>query len=323
MPRPDSHTITVAVATRNGARYIAAQLDSIVAQERPPDEIVVCDDASTDGTNDIVSDRLDAVGIPHRIERNDDPLGPIRNFDRAISLATGSVIVLSDQDDVWEPDKLCVIDESLGTDTSVLAAFSDASLIDGDDRPLPGSLWRRAGLSRAAADRLDDDVLGQLCRWNVVTGATLAFRSSLRPELLPLPDAAMHDYWIALIAAAMGRIRALPQRLVRYRLHGANTVGVTPRNPLALLKQRMGDVGSRDDELALFEEAVCRARANEAPAERLHLLEQKAVFLRDRASLGRDLFARLPTVARHTVAGRYHRLGHGVRSIAHDLLIGV
>jgi hypothetical protein len=322
LPHPDHQTITVAMATRNGARYVVAQLESILAQHRPPDEIVVCDDASTDGTYDIVSDRLGAVGIPHRIERNSQALGPIRNFALAISLTHGSVIALSDQDDVWEPEKLAVIERMFSAEASVLAVFSDASLIDDDGRPLPGSLWQRSGLSRSARAAINEDVLGQLCRWNIVTGATLSFRSSLLPMLLPPPDAAMHDHWIALMAATTGDIRAVPRRLVRYRLHGANTVGLTPRNPITLVKERVGDVGSRADELVLFDTALRRARAHGAPDHTLHLLGEKVAFLRDRAQLSFRPLGRLPTVARHLLAGHYHQLGHGARSVAHDLVIG-
>jgi Glycosyl transferase family 2 len=321
VPVADQKTIGVALATRNGARYIARQLDSILHQDRPPDEIVICDDDSTDGTPELVSEIVNPSGISCRIERNASRLGPIGNFSRAISLTSSSIIALADQDDVWERNKLTVLGAAFNADRSLTALFSNASLIDADDRPIRGSLWQRSGLSRAARSRIDEDALGQLCRWNVVAGATLAFRSCLVRTLLPPPEATMHDYWIALMAAATGTVAAVPACLVRYRLHRTNTVGI-PRNILALGVARTRDRDARLQELVLFEMALERARVHGASPESLRSLAEKVEFLRDRSELSQASTRRMKPVARHLVSGRYHRLGHGLRSALHDLVIG-
>src|SRR5215207_2518174 len=98
--------ISIALCTYNGEQYLQQQLDSFVAQSRPPDELVVCDDRSTDRTVPIVEDF--AKRAPFRVELviNETNLGSTRNFEKAIGLCTGDIIFLADQDDVWLPEKL-------------------------------------------------------------------------------------------------------------------------------------------------------------------------------------------------------------------------
>src|SRR5213080_381833 len=101
-----SATLSVALCTYNGAAYLGEQLDSIVAQSRPPDELVVCDDGSTDETVEVLETFLAEAPFPVRLQRNEANLGFVKNFEQAISLCTGDFVALSDQDDVWMPGKL-------------------------------------------------------------------------------------------------------------------------------------------------------------------------------------------------------------------------
>ena len=108
-PLPSSHSLKVSVAlcTYNGARYIFAQIESIFKQTLPPDEIIICDDGSNDGTPEIIGD---IIGAPRDIDiqliKNDINLGYVRNFEKAVGLCTGDVIFLSDQDDIWFPERI-------------------------------------------------------------------------------------------------------------------------------------------------------------------------------------------------------------------------
>lgn len=101
-------TTAVAVALYNGARFLEAQLDSLRLQSRNPDRVVLCDDGSTDGTPELVQDYIAQydLGATWKLCRNPENLGYIRNFYRAISLCDADLIFLSDQDDVWKPDKI-------------------------------------------------------------------------------------------------------------------------------------------------------------------------------------------------------------------------
>src|SRR5258706_6945784 len=105
MARPD-RTFSVAMCTCNGAAYLADQLESIAAQSRLPDELVVRDDASVDDTPAVIQAFAARAPFPVRFERNADRLGSTRNFDGAIAACTGDLIALSDQDDVWHQDKV-------------------------------------------------------------------------------------------------------------------------------------------------------------------------------------------------------------------------
>src|SRR6186997_149500 len=98
--------VSIAMCTCNGERFLAEQLDSILAQSRPPDEIVICDDASTDGTWALLTTFAPKAPCPVTLRRNDTRLGVIGNFSQAMTLATGDAIALADQDDVWHPMKL-------------------------------------------------------------------------------------------------------------------------------------------------------------------------------------------------------------------------
>jgi len=114
--------LSVAMCTYNGEQYLQEQLDSIIAQTRLPNEVVVCDDGSTDATLQILDEFQETAPFPVRIYRNGTRLGPTKNFEKAIKLCSGNVIALSDQDDVWMPHKLERLEEVLKI-TQMLVTF--------------------------------------------------------------------------------------------------------------------------------------------------------------------------------------------------------
>src|SRR5688500_9098173 len=96
--------ISVAMCTYNGAQFLRTQLESIIAQSRAPDEIVVCDDCSTDETRALLKQFAAESLVPVSLHFNEQNLGSVRNFEQAIRMCNGNVIALSDQDDVWHRD---------------------------------------------------------------------------------------------------------------------------------------------------------------------------------------------------------------------------
>src|SRR5258708_29962312 len=118
--------ISVAMCTYNGARFLAQQLESIVAQTRLPDELVVCDDVSADESPEIIRKFAKNAPFPVRLELNEKNLGSSKNFEKAIGLCRGGLIALADQDDVWKPQKLAVLETVLENHPEVGYAFSDA-----------------------------------------------------------------------------------------------------------------------------------------------------------------------------------------------------
>src|SRR5207248_1903508 len=122
--------ISVAMCTFNGARFLDAQLESLAAQSRPPDELVVCDDCSSDNSREIITSFALRSAFDVRLVVNDKNLGTTKNFEKAIQLCQGPIIALADQDDVWYAHKLDRIERAFLASPSVVAVFSDADIID-------------------------------------------------------------------------------------------------------------------------------------------------------------------------------------------------
>ena len=117
------------MSTYNGAAYLPEQLASLVAQVRQPDELVICDDYSTDQTQTIIHEFSATSPFPVHTYLNEQNLGSTRSFERAIGLCTGDVIALCDQDDVWRNDKLKLIEEAFTNAPAVGLVFSDAEIV--------------------------------------------------------------------------------------------------------------------------------------------------------------------------------------------------
>ena len=99
-------TISISMCTYNGARFLPEQLDCLANQSRQPDEVVICDDCSSDNTVEILNAWAESVPFSVKVVQNEKNLGYAQNFAKAISLCSSDVIFLSDQDDIWMPDKL-------------------------------------------------------------------------------------------------------------------------------------------------------------------------------------------------------------------------
>lgn len=219
--------ISVALCTYNGARYLPEQLDSIASQTRLPNELVVCDDRSTDDTVEIVRSFAEEASFPVRLHVNKGGLGTTQNFGRAIGWCEGDYVTLSDQDDIWLPDKLEItLDAMLKAEreygaTLPILVHTDLQVVDEERRPLAPSFYEHQGFRRSHANPL-----AELLVENYVTGCTVMVNRTLREVGLPVPpQALMHDWWLALVAVAAGRIVSLPQTTVLYRQHGRNAIG--------------------------------------------------------------------------------------------------
>jgi glycosyltransferase involved in cell wall biosynthesis len=225
-PAAGAHRISVALCTFDGGRYLEPQLDSLPAQTRRPDELVVCDDGSTDGTLDILARFAQRAPFPVRIERNPTRLGSTKNFEKAIGLCTGDLIATCDQDDVWLPDKLALCEAAIDAEPGRGLVFTDSEVVDDELRPLGHTMWDAIRFGHLARRRVRQgrafDVL--LRQW-VVTGATMMFRARYRPVVLPIPDQWVHDGWIAFIIGALAPIGAVERPTLKYRQHSAQQIG--------------------------------------------------------------------------------------------------
>jgi len=202
--------ISVCIATYNGEKFIRQQLQSIISQLSSDDEVIVSDDGSTDRTLQIVEElRSPIIKIIH----NEGDHGYTPNFENALRHAKGDYIFLSDQDDVWAPNKVEVTLRSLQRYSMVVA---DADIIDAEGNVIAESYFRQR--------RAHSGLINNLIRFSYL-GCMLAFRREVLEKALPFPPdhrQCTHDNWLALVAMTFYSCAVLPDKLLHYRRHGAN-----------------------------------------------------------------------------------------------------
>lgn len=313
---------SVALCTYNGERHIAQQLRSYLTQTVLPDELVVCDDGSTDGTIDIVEEF--ARQAPFRVSfvRNAVNLGSTKNFEQAASLCCGDIIFLSDQDDVWSPGKIEAMAAAFDR-SNIVAAFSNARIIDGHDQDLGYYLWDAVHFDNQQQRMFRQGrSFEALLRHNVVTGATLAFRRSQLGEVLPIPREWIHDAWIALLLAARRRLVAINRPYIDYRQHEANQVGARKRSivdRVIEIRTKRVLAGQYLDEAMRYRQAQHRLAPFLSAIQRSQI-DEKIQHLENRSGLRRRRLGRVPVVIKEAVSGRYRRCAYGWWSAANDFI---
>lgn len=332
--------LSVAMATYNGATYLPEQLASIAAQTRPPDELVVCDDRSTDGTLEIAKSFARTASFPVRLDVNDRNLGSTQNFARAIERCAGDIIALADQDDRWHPHKLLRTEAAFVATPGVGCVFGDAEIVDESLRPLGRRLYQGLGLNRRERWLLEGGrIFELLLRGNIVFGATMAFRSRFTPLVLPIPTIPaeidlMHDGWIALLIAAVSEVVLIREPLISYRQHprqqtGVRLIGARRRPARTALRQSLTSARQVKSNphaawASIFEQAQARVVANGPEhryEERLAQLHAKIEHLHGRVRLPKGRLRRLPFVLRELLTSRYHAYSNGLTSAARDLWV--
>lgn len=215
------------MCTYNGSKYLPEQLESFALQSRLPDELVICDDLSTDDTSRIINAFAEGALFKVRFYQNDKNLGSTKNFEKAIGLCSGDIIVLSDQDDVWTLDKLKIIEKTFYDRMDVGAIFSNADVVDSQLDPLGYELWDAVRFSKnERCIFVNGRQVNVLLKHNVVTGATMAFRASFKRQVLPIPKIWIHDAWIAFIISLFSEIAPINEPLIKYRQYSGQQIGM-------------------------------------------------------------------------------------------------
>lgn len=315
------------MCTYNGERFLSRQLESIARQTLLPSELIVRDDRSTDSSPDII--RAFAAQAPFRVrlEINERRIGSTKNFEAAIGDCSGELIFLADQDDLWRPQKIAAMLGLFDSDPAIDCLFSDAQIVDDQDRATGMTLWQHIGFTpQQQSDVHAGRAFERLVIRNVATGATMAFRSRCRALVLPIPEAhaVVHDRWIALLVAAAGRIDCVAEPLIDYRHYHAQQIGPGPR--AGSLGARIHDIGETGPRL--FREWAGQL---DLVLERLHdrdvvLGESRSILIRDRiqhlvtrAEMPASFTRRLRPVANELASGRYHRHSNGLLSLFKDV----
>jgi len=211
--------ISVCLASFNGAPYIERQLVSIIGQLTGDDEIIVSDDGSTDGTLDVVRQLQKATPIAIHILHNGEPHGYTRNFENALRQAKGDYIFISDQDDVWLPNKIASMVLRLRQPGNMMV-ISNAMIADAALNVTHPDYFAVRGIHRS--------LLGNLVKFGFL-GCCMALRREVLHRALPFPEdqhLCTHDNWLYLCAAISGRVIVLDTPLMYYRRHdGVTTTG--------------------------------------------------------------------------------------------------
>lgn len=310
-------TSGVALITYNGLAYLPQQLSSILAQTRAVSHIVISDDCSNDGTWAYLEAWAREAPVRVTLVRNDPQLGLSANFEQAISLVEADIVFSSDQDDVWVPEKVALLAAVFEADDTVQLAHTDAILVDADGRDLGTTLFDELEISTADRRAIrNGDAFRVYCRRNVVTGATAAFRQRLIPLCRPLPPKVMyyHDGWLALMAAASGRIVMLDTPTIHYRQHGANLVGVKRKDLPTKLRHLWWAIGSKSPLKATTDSLLSArtalhahmvGREGLAPSQ-VVMAKESVDYVTWRGTLPGNPVARCIKVAGALVSGRYH-----------------
>lgn len=260
-------TLSVALPTYNGDRYLSGQLDSILRQRRRPDEVVISDDASTDETIAVARRYEREYPDIVRVLRGSENLGVTGNFERAIRCCTGDVIALSDQDDRWYEGKLSAQFDAFRASDGCLVVHDSRYLVDGDSTDR--TLWDGKEPDPRTLDGDPRAILEALLAENFVQGATMLFGRKFRDLVLPIPDSFLYDHWIALVAALSTGIRTLEEPLMLHRIHDQQAHGAAA----SLLDQVR-------TELSRGPETFCQYAARwDALLERLETVEDGVLTL--------------------------------------------
>jgi glycosyltransferase involved in cell wall biosynthesis len=338
-------SVSIAMATYNGERFIREQLESLAAQQQLPSELVVTDDGSADNTLEIVEQFAKATApFAVHIHRNGSRLGYRANFMRAANLCTSDLIAFCDQDDIWSPRKLAVCTRAF-EDPSVLMAYHNATVVTETGVPLGGlDVFASAPLTPPLAS----------CALGL---RSLGFTEVFRRSVLDLSDfwaisqdwldpaqPMAHDQWVFFISSVFGHTAYIDEHLACYRQHSSNRYGWTRDLrgwtwPIRFL---------RNLQAARSNKAARLARLEEYAGGFAQVLEKAGPALsgawHDRAALGSAKYGNLArlfetrrriyamrrfnerlSAVREIVSQRGYRPGWGVgrRALAFDLCVGV
>ena len=316
------------MCTYNGESYLQEQLNSMLIQSTLPDELIVCDDGSVDKTIEIIETFKISAPFLVRLYKNDTqtPLRPTKNFERAISLCKGEMIVLCDQDDVWYPNKLSLLQKAI--DDGMGLVFSNADLVDAHLNSLDDTLFGSFNLSNIENSLLKQNkVFEILVKRNIVTGAATAFSNRYLPLILPISENWVHDGWLGILIASMGKVKVISEPLFQYRQHSKNQIGAKKLN----FKQKINRVKKLGNVYYLellngFIEArskLINLNPEMTESSVIKLLDKKIIHLTKRSKLAVSPSFPIVSLTLELFACSYHKFSRGYISYCRDLAMMV
>lgn len=312
--------ISIALCTYNGAEHFSAQWASLLAQEQLPNEVVICDDQSTDGTVALLRRLAAESPFPVRIIQNPVRLGYNKNFEKALSECTGDLIFICDQDDTWFPEKISTMTRFMAEHPTTEVAFCDAWVTDEKLQERQNRFWEWVRFDAGTQLRWQaGDMMEVMLDGNRVMGCATVLRRSFLTNALPVPDAVpgyIYDGWLGLVGAARQSVAFIDEPLQLYRTHPQQQVGVR-ENDEVMERIRFRDRFSRNrdkklaplrekqSQLAIINQLLRSRLVNTAPG--LAALRRRLSHFTMRSCLPHDRLRRVGPVLASLREGNYQR----------------
>jgi Glycosyl transferase family 2 len=267
-------TCSIALCTYNGENYLHAQWQSILDQHQQPDEVIICDDQSTDGTVALLHQFAAEAPFSVRVIENKKRLGYNKNFEQVMLQCTGDLIFICDQDDYWFPEKISTMASYMADHPMAQLAFCDAWVTDDQLQGRQRRFWEWIRFDNQTQDRWRaGESMEIMLDGNRVMGCATVIRRLFLKTLLPIPDSIpgyIYDGWLGLISAACEVIHFVDQPLQLYRTHRQQQVGVRQEEPKERIRLRDRLARHRAKKLApLHEKQVQLATINKLVTSRV------------------------------------------------------
>ncbi|MFC5408939.1 glycosyltransferase family 2 protein [Larkinella bovis] len=315
---PNRPTISVALCTYNGAAYLETQLQTLLAQSWLPDELVVCDDDSSDATRNILAQFATNAPFSVRLFHNPERLGYNKNFEKALSLCTGELLFICDQDDAWLPEKIETLAHYLIQHPDTDLVFTNAHIADASLKNTGKLFWDTVRFTEPIRQRwLRGEAMEVLLDGNRVMGCASALRRRFLTDFLPIPSLPnyIYDGWMGLIGAARGTIDFYEKPLIWYRTHEKQQVGTRPPEagkPVSLKErfsrphqEKLEPLIHKYQEINQLHRLITERFPQKTPG--LRLFDRRLAHYYRRSTMPDGRFFRIGPVFRELLAGNYHR----------------
>lgn len=312
-------TTSIALCTYNGERFLTSQLESLLRQTQLPDELIVCDDGSTDGTVGILEKFAQKAPFKVQVLVNQSSLGVVKNFEKAAKLCQNAIIFFCDQDDLWMPTKIEKQANFLIQNPDIQVVFSNLDLVNKYLNPLRKTMWEEVRFRKKQQKRWKSGkAVEVLLQGNRVSGCSMAIRKTFLEQALPFPTQPtgfIHDAYLSLVASLTNQISFLEESLVFYRQHETQQVGTRPNEKPEEVAIQQRFQRARELKLAPFRQQAHYWQQVHEQVKKLTpsndrnilLLRQYVDFLQMRSSLPKFQLLRLVPILRHFRKGNYTR----------------
>lgn len=302
--------ISIAMTTYNGERFLQEQLDSFLWQTRLPDELVVCDDGSTDRTLEVLEAFAHKAPFPVRVFRNPQRLGFSKNFEKAALMCSGDLIAFSDQDDVWLPKKLFLISDSF-KDKNIGFVFHDF-IIYGNKR----SKFKY----NVACNK--NKLIRFIMQDNAILGCSLAIRNIFHKiTIFPIPEYWSYDKWLPFVLINFYNFYHINYPLILYRQHDKQLFGIRKK---FLYEKIINAIKIKKDhyktKIIKWENAI-NCLENNSNHYIIFNINKKINLLKNRAYKDKLSFKWWLDIIKALYLGEYHYYENGFKSFIKDIVL--